>query len=316
MRISFDHGGFQRGALAVVALGSAGAMGSALAGAGPMGAAVVTVAAAALPLGRAALRASREGRLVSSGLAALAALAGAWLVWWTFLDGAAADAGLDLMGATAPGFLAGLVASLGLVGSSLRITRDEVGEAVDAARPELDGAGLALCERAAAAAAKIRAAGAARAEGGAEARHAAAELEVVARRVVLEIVALSRRQRSLVREASAPSATEIDARLAEIDARLAAVTDAQAREGFARARAALEDQRRRVAVLRATADRVLARLHTDVAALEGAALAIAARGGAATAQDAAALAPLADRLRGASGDVDLETEAAGELASL
>jgi hypothetical protein len=61
---------------------------------------------------------------------------------------------------------------------------------------------------------------------------------------------------------------------------------------------------------------VMARLHTDVAALEGAALAIAARGGAATAEDAARLAPLADRLRGASGEVELEADAVREVAAM
>ena len=307
MRIAFDHGGFQRAAVGMVALGSAGAWGAAVAGAGPGLMALVALGAAALPLGGGVLRARREGRLVPGALCAAASLGGAWLVWWAFLEAAEAA---PPMAAAGLGFLAGLVASLGLLGSYLRITRDPVAEAIEAARPHLDGAGLALCDRAAAAAAKIRTA-ATGATGGVEARRAAAEVDGVARRVVLEIVALSRRQRSMAREAETPSAAELDARVADLDTRVAGVTDALAREEYARARESVEDQRRRLGTLRASADRVMARLHTDVAAL-----AIAARGGAATAEDAAALAPLADRLRGASGDVDLETEAVREVASV
>jgi hypothetical protein len=272
----------------------------------------VALGAAALPLGHAVLRARPEGRTAPAALGAAAALGGAWLVWWAFLASSEAPPPVPAAGL---GFLAALVASLGLLGSCLTITRDPVAEAIDAARAHLDLAGLALCERAATAAAKIRTA-ATGASGGLEARRAAAEVDGVARRVVLEIVALSRRQRAMAREAETPGPLEIEARLADLDARLAGATDALARDEYGRAREAVEDQRRRLGTLRASADRVMARLHTDVAALEGAALAIAARGGAATAEDAAALAPLADRLRGASGDVDLETDALREAASV
>lgn len=311
MRITFDHGGFQRGAVAAVACGGAGALGAAVAGADAAVAALVSVAAASLPLAHAVYRAAREGRLVVSTLGAVLAVGGAWLVWWT----PGAEAAPNALAAAGVGLLAGLVASLGLVGSHLRLTRDVLGEAIEAARPELDRAGLGLCTRAWAAATKISTAAGAR-TGSSDARRAAAEVEAVSRRVVLEIVALSRRQHAVAREAETPSTAELDARLGEIDARLAGVTDEVTREGYARARAAIEDQRRRLASLRVTAERVMARLHTEVAALEGAALAIAARGGAATAEDAAALAPLADRLRGASGEVELEAEAAREVAAV
>jgi hypothetical protein len=307
MRITFDHPGFQRGAIAVVAFAGGGAVAAAVAGASAAVASAVTLGAAALPLLLGLRRAAREGRMVASTIAGVAALGAAWLVWWT--GGGAAETPAPFA-AAGLGLLAGLVASLGLAGSCLRITRDAIAEAIDAARPDLDGASLALCDRAAGAAAKISAAT------GAHAGPAEAEVDAVARRVVLEIVALSRRQRDLAREAETPSAAELDARIAEIDARLAGVSDEVAREGYVRARDAIEDQRRRLGTLRVTADRVMARLHAEVAALEGAALAIAARGGAATAEDAAALAPLADRLRGASGDVDVEAEAAREVAAM
>jgi len=312
MRITFDHGGFQRGAATVVACGGAGAMAAAVAGVGAAVASMVSVGAAALPLGLGVYRAARDGRLLLSTVSAVAAIGGAWLVWWT----PGAEEAPAALAAAGLGLLAGLAASLGLIGCHLRITRDVLGEAIEAARPDLDGASMALCTRAAAAAAKISSAAGKRAAGGAEARRAATEVEAVARRVVLEIVALSRRQRAVAREAAAPSSAELDARIADIDARLAGVTDEVTRDGYKRAQAAIEDQRRRLGTLRVTADRVMARLHTEVAALEGAALAIAARGGAATAEDAAALAPLADRLRGASGEVELEAEAAREVAAM
>jgi hypothetical protein len=305
MRIAFDHAGFQQGAMGAVALGGAGGLGATLAGADAVLTAAATVGAAALPLGRAVFRAWRDGRRAASTVGALAAVGAAWPVWLALAGGAQAVAfgGPEPFAAAGLGLVAGLVVSLGLVGCFLRITRNPIAEAIEVARPDLDTASLALCQRAAAAAAKLR---------GAE----VAEVEEVARRVVLEIVALSRRQRAIAREADAPSAGELETRIADLDARLATVTDEVARESYLRARAAIEDQRRRLASLRVTADRVLARLHTEVAALEGAALAIAARGGAATAADASALTPLADRLRGASGDLDLEAEAVREAAAI
>src|SRR5438552_6648109 len=187
MRIAFDHGGFQRAAIAVMAFGVAGALAAAVAGANTTLAAVVTLGATALPLGLGALRAAREGRLVASTVSSAAALGGAWLVCWTLAvgTGAAADEAPAPLAAASLGLLAGLVASLGLVGRCLRITRDVVGDAIDAACPDLDAANLALCGRAAAAAAKISSAAATRAMGGAEARRSAAEVEAVARRVAL-----------------------------------------------------------------------------------------------------------------------------------
>jgi hypothetical protein len=299
-----------------VGRGGAGGLGAALAGADAVLTAAATVGAATVPVGLAVFRAWREGRRAASTLGALAALGAAWPVWLKLAGEAGLGAGetLEPFAAAGLGLVVGLVLSMGLVGCFLRITRNPIAEAIDLARPDLDPASLALCQRAAAAGAKLR--GAVASATGPEARRAAVEVEDVARRVVLEIVALSRRQRAIAREADAPSAGELDARLADLDARLEAVTDEVARAGYAQARAAIEDQRRRLAGLRVTADRVLARLHTEVAALEGAALAIAARGGAATAADASALAPLADRLRGASGDLDLEAEAVREAAAI
>jgi hypothetical protein len=314
MRVSFDHDGFQRGAVGVVAFAGAGAVAAAVAGVGPTLGMVVTLGAAALPLAFGVRRAARDGRLAGSFVAGVAALGCAWLVWSTAVGGGAAELP-DPFSAAGLGLLTGLVASLGVAGACLRITRDPIAEAIDAARAELDPGSLALCRRAEAAAGKLRSAVASRTRRG-SAGGRTVEVEAVARRVVLEIITLSRRQGSVAREAESPTSGELQARIADLDAQLARVTDPVARDGYARARAAIEDQQRRMSTLRATADRVMARLHIEVAALEGAALAIAARGGAATAEDAAALAPLADRLRDASSDLDLEAEANSDLAAL
>jgi hypothetical protein len=314
MRITFDHEGFQRGTMAVVALGGAGALAATVAGADAGLTAAISLASAALPLMEGALRAPRAQRWPSA-IGALLAVVAAALVWRRLAGALASEEEPSSFALIALGLVSGPVAALGLVGRFLRLARDPVGEAIDGARPELDRAGLSLCARAATAAAKIRVA-ATTAAGGAESRRATADAEAIARRVALEIVALLRRQRAIARQAEAPSAGELAAHIGEVEAQLAAATDPLAREAYARARAALHDQGRRLETLRVSADRVLARLHTEVAALEATALAIAARGGAATAEDAAALAPLADRLRTASGDLDLEAEAVIELAAM
>ena len=62
--------------------------------------------------------------------------------------------------------------------------------------------------------------------------------------------------------------TELAARMEELDKRIAAATDAEVKTQYTSARAALDDQRRYRAQIRQGRERVVARMHNHVAALE------------------------------------------------
>lgn len=62
--------------------------------------------------------------------------------------------------------------------------------------------------------------------------------------------------------------TELTARMAELDKRIAAATDAEVKAQYTAARAALDDQSRYRAQIRQGRERVVARMHNHVAALE------------------------------------------------
>lgn len=62
--------------------------------------------------------------------------------------------------------------------------------------------------------------------------------------------------------------TELAARMEELDKRIAAATDAEVKSQYTAARAALDDQRRYRAQIRQGRERVVARMHNHVAALE------------------------------------------------
>ncbi len=62
--------------------------------------------------------------------------------------------------------------------------------------------------------------------------------------------------------------TELLARMEELDKRIAAATDAEVKSQYTSARAALDDQRRYRAQIRQGRERVVARMHNHVAALE------------------------------------------------
>jgi hypothetical protein len=104
---------------------------------------------------------------------------------------------------------------------------------------------------------------------------------------------------------------ELARRIEDLDARIAAATDAEVKAQYEQARGALEDQRRYRAHIRGSRDRLIARLHHHVAALEKFQLAASglAAARAATAGQAA-VAQLAELSQdvAASGDALAELE--------
>src|SRR5262249_12332888 len=65
-----------------------------------------------------------------------------------------------------------------------------------------------------------------------------------------------------------PSEQELATRMSDLDKRIAAATDAEVKQQYTAARAALDDQRRYRAQIRQGRERVVARMHNHVAALE------------------------------------------------
>jgi hypothetical protein len=79
----------------------------------------------------------------------------------------------------------------------------------------------------------------------------------------LEVAAKSSRV-----DSTATTDQDLDARAADLDARIAAATDDEVKTQYTSARAALEDQRKYRDRIRASRERMVARLHNHVAALE------------------------------------------------
>jgi hypothetical protein len=176
--------------------------------------------------------------------------------------------------------LGGVVVALGLVPLHLELRSDPVERALAAAR--LDPERRRLCLRAAAAEQEIRQALLA------DRIPDARALRRQARLLVLATVDTAGKACLLAERASA-----VDE--AELEARIAALIDGPAV-------AALREQQAHLAALRASAERLRAHLHGQVALLEGTALALAARRGALAADQAAAQGPVAERLREVGSD--------------
>jgi hypothetical protein len=305
MIIFDDHAGFHRGALAVVGAGSAGAL-----------AAYFLDLSSGRPLlaGALALALARSvGGAVSARRRVLAAAAAAAAVVAAFVCGDALAPGF-LLGAPRAGELLlapviSLVAVLGLLPLHLTVSlrRDPVGRALASAGQDLGPAAVALCQRARAAEARIQQALAS------ERVPDARALRRLARALALGALELGRKERLLAQAATAGGAGAIVQRLMALAAERAATADEGAARQYDAALTALREQQAHLAAIAGSADRLRAHLHGQVALLEGTALALAARRGALAADEAAALAPLVERLREVSAHARAEAAA---LASL
>lgn len=113
-------------------------------------------------------------------------------------------------------------------------------------------------------------------------------------------------------EVSAQGATEAELakRMSDLDARIAISTDTEVKEQYKSARAALEDQRRYREHITQNRERMIARMHNHVAALEKFQL---AAGGLVAARAASAGATAVKQLEELSADVAASGEALAEL---
>jgi hypothetical protein len=107
-----------------------------------------------------------------------------------------------------------------------------------------------------------------------------------------------------------PSEEELAARMADLDQRIAAATDAEVKAQYTSARAALEDQRRYREHIANGRERLVARMHNHIAALEKFQLAAT---GLVAARAATSGAPAVKQLEELSSDVAASGEALAEL---
>lgn len=210
-----------------------------------------TAVAIAIP-GRAegAIAARRvRALLVMAFASALAVLA-----MWTALRVAHADRvatwpswAADLAGASA----LGIVAALAVLPRHLALAADPIRAAIRALPSDLDAEVRALCGRAVAVHAKL------------DERDPDHDL---ARDGVLDALAVARQCAEL--RAATGTQDDLARRIADLDARIAAATDAEVKSQYESARAALVEQRRHRDDARARRERLVAKLHFQVATLE------------------------------------------------
>jgi len=205
-----------------------------------------------------------------------------WPGWW--IDGAAAAA-------------MGIVAALAVLPRHVALVTDPVRAALRGLPATLDPEVRQLCGRAV------------DAWTGARERLAEGDpgRELVRDGVVktLEVAAKSAGVKAL-----GEGGAELAARMADLDQRIAAATDAEVKAQYTAARAALEDQRRYREHIANGRERLVARMHNHVAALEKFQLAAT---GLVAARAAAAGAPAVAQLAELSSDVAASGEALAEL---
>jgi hypothetical protein len=220
----------------------------------PPGPAALVIAAGLMALATAVGGARGLRGLFAMGLGAGATLLAIWTAWrighaeqtmawsrWT-ADGAAAAA-------------MGMVGVLAMLPRHLSISFDPVKTAMRAMPAGVTGEVHGLCDRATAI------------WGNAKDKLAADDpgLELV-RDGVLKTIEVASKSARLDVEATGDA--ELTKRIAELDARVAAATDAEVRSQYHSARGALEDQRRYRDHIKHSRERLIARMHNHVAALE------------------------------------------------
>jgi hypothetical protein len=208
-----------------------------------------------------------------------------WPGWW--IDGAAAAA-------------MGIVAALAVLPRHLALVTDPVHAALRRLPPALDLELRQLCERSV----SIWSGAKERLADGDPGRD-------LVRDGVLKTLEVAVKSAGV--KASGPSGEELAARMADLDQRVAAATDDEVKEQYTAARAALEDQRRYREHIANGRERLVARMHNHVAALEKFQLAatglVAARAAASGATAVKQLAELSSDVT-ASGDALAEVELA------
>ncbi len=285
-----------------------------LTGALTVGAAALLTLVRAFPRGR-PWRWRRMGvLLVGLALTGALALRAADLLGptvWLMPGGSSVSAWAVLaVGGALTGGLTGSVLALCYLTKHLSQTRtDTIASVWSVARETITGEERSLCERA------VIAAGRLVDDLHLQQRQDARELAGTTVVMAHEVIDLSRRSQALRRELEGIDRKLHADRIAELEAAAATATDSAACADFQRAAAAASSFGRHVAALEGAAERVRARLHLEVLALESAALALATRRASTVADAALALAPLHEELQRASDQLRAEAAALDELGT-
>ncbi|HTR49222.1 MAG TPA: hypothetical protein VMJ10_00865 [Kofleriaceae bacterium] len=205
-----------------------------------------------------------------------------WPAWATDLASAAA---------------LGMVGVIAVIPRHLRISLDPVQAALRALPRELDAEVRELCDRSVA----IWRGASEKLGDGDPGRNLVRDGVLK----TLEVAARSAEMRS-----DGTSDEALAKRMTDLDARIAAASDAEVRAQYQAARAALDDQRRYRDQIRGNRERVIARLHNHVAALEKFQLAAS---GLEAARAASAGAPVIKQLEELSSEVAASGEALAEV---
>jgi hypothetical protein len=211
-----------------------------------------------------------------------------------------------LVGQSVAGAAAGLTAALGVVGLHLSVERDAVLEAYAGLKDALEGEVGAIVDQSLIAYRRI---GPALDGLGPEER---GQLRKATSDLVLSILHLARRLVAIDREAHATSAEELSRRVDALDERIARTDDAVAREQYRLARTAVLAQLSYLKDIGAGRERIIARMHHDLAGLERLRLALVNHRSADVQRLSAEVQLILEDLRSLGQEYDLKAEAMGE----
>ncbi|MBK7537415.1 MAG: hypothetical protein IPI49_19010 [Myxococcales bacterium] len=199
---------------------------------------------------------SRQRTAVAVAIGAGAALLASWASVRIFYAQETASWGVLLRGLSG-GAAMGLLGALATLPRHVAWELDAVAAAARTLPGKLDGEVRQLCERSVAlwGTAKVRLVD-------------DASSKDLLRSGVLKVLEVARRAAEGMSSLPHTSEQELAQRIAELDSRVEAATDAETKAQYVAAREALDDQRKYRDRLRAGRERMVARLHNHVAALE------------------------------------------------
>lgn len=215
--------------------------------------------------------------------------------------------------ATLHGALFGFLASIGLLARHFDFRRDPVVLEFEKVKPALAGEMLDLSEGAMATYRRIIEVLRDRQDQGAPADP---KLIEAVESLLLRILALGREWQEVERAANRTSADSLTDRLEQLDEKISEAKDPVAQQQYELARDALRVQLRYLRDISRSRERVIARVHNYVAALERLNLAALNHRGAGAAKFSDELAPLLSELDDLGQEMDFASEAISEVAEI
>jgi hypothetical protein len=211
------------------------------------------------------------------------------------------------------GAVFGFLAAIGLVVRQVRLDRDPVVRAFGEIKPGLRGEMLDLCQQAVETHRRI-----AQALRDREDRGQSTEPRLVrgVEQLVLKVFDLGKRWQEIESDAQRTSAETLTKRIDELEQKIAAATDALARQEYARARDALAAQLGYLRDINRSRERVMARVHGNLATLERLHLAVLNHQGVDMTKFTQELEPLLDEVDEIGVEMDLSSEAMSEAAEV